>query len=114
VQTFTEYPLEGVPSLTRRAVGSGAAWYLATFPDPDGIGSLVDRLLAESGVSPVAVADTGVELVRRRSADGQGFLFAINHTREDASVAASGTDLLTGEPFAGVVPAGGVAVVAEG
>ena len=36
VQTFTEYPLEGVPSLTRRTVGSGAAWYLATFPDADG------------------------------------------------------------------------------
>jgi len=114
VQTFTEYPLEGVPSLTRRAVGSGAAWYLATFPDPDGIGALLDKLVAESGVSPAAAADAGVELVRRTSADGQSFLFAINHTRSDASVSATGTDLLTGEPFGGSVPAGGVAVVAEG
>ena len=114
MQAFTEYPLEGVPSLTRRAVGSGAAWYLATFPDPDGIDSVVDRLLEESGVAPAAAADPGVELVRRRSADGQGFLFAINHTRLDAAVEASGQDLLTGEPFPGLVPAGGVAVVAEG
>ncbi|MGN7200667.1 beta-galactosidase [Arthrobacter sp. SAFR-044] len=114
VQAFTEYPLEGVPSLTRRAVGSGAAWYLATFPDPDGIGALLDKLVAESGVSPAAAADAGVELVRRTSADGQSFLFAINHTRSDASVSATGTDLLTGEPFGGSVPAGGVAVVAEG
>ena len=114
MQAFTEYPLEGVPSLTRRAVGSGAAWYLATFPDPDGIDSVVDRLLEESGVAPAAAADPGVELVRRRSADGQGFLFAINHTRSDAAVEASGQDLLTGEPFPGRVPAGGVAVVAEG
>ncbi|MGX5717445.1 beta-galactosidase [Arthrobacter sp. MAHUQ-56] len=113
VQTFTEYPLEGVPSLTRRAVGSGAAWYLATFPDANGIESLVDRLLAESGVAPLAAADAGVELVRRHSPDGQRFLFAINHTRSDASVSAGGTDLLTGEEFGGTVPAGRVAVIAE-
>ncbi len=114
VQTFTEYPLEGVPSLTRRPMGSGAAWYLATFPDRDGIDALVDKLLAESGVSPAATADPGVELVRRRSADGKAFLFAINHTRSAAFVSATGTDLLTGEPFNGIVPAGGAAVISEG
>ena len=65
VQAFTEYPLEGVPALTRRSVGSGAAWYLATFPDRNGVDALVDRLLAESGVSPAAAADAGVELVRQ-------------------------------------------------
>jgi len=114
VQAFTEYPLEGVPALTRRSVGSGAAWYLATFPDRNGVDALVDRLLAESGVSPAAAADAGVELVRRRSDDGQGFLFAINHTRSTAAVSATGTDLLTGEPFGGSVPAGSVAVIREG
>ncbi|WP_314214511.1 beta-galactosidase [Pseudarthrobacter equi] len=114
VQAFTEFPLEGVPALTRRSVGSGTAWYLATFPDRDGIDALVDRLLAESGVSPLASADAGVELVRRRSDDGQGFLFAINHTRSSAAVFATGTDLLTGEPFGGSVPAGSIAVIREG
>ncbi|MCY1673665.1 beta-galactosidase [Pseudarthrobacter sp. SL88] len=114
VQAFTEYPLEGVPALTRQSVGSGAAWYLATFPDRNGVDALVDRLLAESGVSPAAVADAGVELVRRRSDDGQGFLFAINHTRSTAAVSATGTDLLTGEPFGGSVPAGSIAVIREG
>ncbi|MCU1518094.1 MAG: beta-galactosidase [Pseudarthrobacter sp.] len=114
VQTFTEYPLEEVPSLTRRAVGAGAAWYLATFPDRDGIESVVDRLLAESGVAPVAAADPGVELTRRRAADGSSFLFAINHSRSSVSVRASGTELLTGSPFGGTVEAGGVAVIAEG
>jgi beta-galactosidase len=114
VQKFTEYPLEGVPALTRRAVGEGAAWYLATFPDRNGIDALVDRLLAESGVSPVTAADPGVEVVRRRLPDGGSFLFAINHTRASASVAAIGMDLLTGEPFAGSVPAGSVAVIEEG
>ncbi|WP_045729270.1 beta-galactosidase [Pseudarthrobacter chlorophenolicus] len=114
VQSFTEYPLEGVPAVTRRPVDSGAAWYLATFPDRDGIDALVGRLLAESGVSPAAAADAGVELVRRRSAEGQGFLFAINHTRSAAAVSATGTDLLTGEPFGGSVPAGSIAVIREG
>jgi beta-galactosidase len=113
VQTFTEYPLEGVPALTRHAVGSGAAWYLATFPDRDGIETVVDRLLAESGVVPVAQTDTGVELTRRRAADGSSFLFAINHSLSSASVQASGTDLLSGERFAGTVAAGSVAVIAE-
>jgi beta-galactosidase len=113
VQGFTEYPLEGVPSLTRRAVGAGTAWYLATFPDRDGIEAIVDRLLADSGVAPVALADPGVELMRRSAADGQGFLFAINHTRSAASVQASGLDIITGEPFTGLVEAGRVAVIAE-
>jgi beta-galactosidase len=113
VQTFTEYPLEGVPSLTRHAVGSGAAWYLATFPDRDGIESIVNRLLAESGVAPVAAADPGVEVMRRRSSDGNSFLFAINHSRSSAAVHASGVDLLTGGRFSGTVGAGSVAVIAE-
>ncbi|MET1089690.1 MAG: beta-galactosidase [Arthrobacter sp.] len=113
VHTFTEYPLEGVPSLTRRAVGSGAAWYLATFPDRHGIESIVDRLLEEAGVSPVAAADPGVELTRRRSNEGRSFLFAINHSHSSATVQASGAEMLSGQPFDGTVPAGGVVVIAE-
>jgi beta-galactosidase len=111
--TFTEYPLEGVPAVTRRSVGSGSAWYLATFPDPDSIESLLDRLLDEAGVPPAAVADRGVELTRRRGDDGKSFLFAINHSRVDASVQASGKDLVAGGPFAGTVAAGAVAVILE-
>ena len=113
VQTFAEYPLEGVPSLTRHAAGSGTAWYLATFPDHDGIEALVDRLLAESGVAPAAAADAGVELVRRRADSGGSYVFAINHTRSAAAVEAVGIDLLTGSAFAGTVEAGSVAVSAE-
>lgn len=113
VNTFTEFPLKGVPSLTRRAVGRGAAFYLATFPDQDGIERLVDRLLAESGAAPVADADSGVELTRRRATDGSSFVFAINHSGADASVRVAGTELLSGAPFTGTVPAGRVAVIAE-
>jgi beta-galactosidase len=110
---FIEFPLEGVPSLTRRAVGRGAAWYLATFPDQEGIEALVDRLLAESGVTSVADADSGVELTRRLGEDGSSYVFAINHAGANVTVNVAGTDLLSGSPFTGTVPAGRVAVIAE-
>lgn len=111
--TFAEYPLEGVPALTRLEVGTGSAWYLATFPEPDSLEALVETLLAESGVSPVASSDDGVELTRRRNEDGKSFVFAINHSRTDAAVSVSGLDLISGTRFGGTVAAGAVAVVAE-
>ncbi|WP_077489036.1 beta-galactosidase [Sinomonas mesophila] len=119
-------PLAGVPALTRREVGSGAAWYLATRPDAAGLASLVDALVAESGVAPAAWAgasdtagagarpvEPGLELVRRRGTDGTGWLFALNHTDRDLPLAATGTELLSGEAFGGIVAAGGAAVVRE-
>ncbi|MBT2514523.1 beta-galactosidase [Arthrobacter sp. ISL-30] len=111
--SFTTYPLEGVPAITRRSAGTGSAWYLATLPDREGIERLVDKLLTEAGVAACAEAAAGVELSRRVQADGRSFLFAINHSREDAAVKADGEDLLGGGRFGGVVPAGAVAVIAE-
>jgi beta-galactosidase len=111
--TFTGYPLAGVPALTRRNAGRGVAWYLATLPDRDGIENLLDKLLAEAGVTAAAEAAAGVELTRRVTADGRHFLFAINHGREYATVKADGEELLGGGPFGGVIPGGGVAVIAE-
>nr|pir beta-galactosidase (EC 3.2.1.23) isozyme 12 - Arthrobacter sp. (strain B7) [Arthrobacter sp.]AAA75601.1 beta-galactosidase [Arthrobacter sp.] len=58
--SFTEAPLTGVPAVTRHAVGTGAAWYLATFPDATGLESLLDSLIAESGVRAPAMAAAGV------------------------------------------------------
>jgi beta-galactosidase len=52
--------------------------------------------------------------VRRRGPRGS-YLFLLNHSDEDAEVAARGTELLAGAQLNGslVVPAGGVAVVRE-
>ncbi len=111
--TFTEYPLEGVPALTRKDAGSGSAWYLATLPEAAALDAVLGRLLEESGVAAPAAAAAGVELTRRRAADGTSFLFAINHGTADASVGASGTELISGTQFTGVVAAGSVAVIAE-
>ncbi|MGO2541533.1 MAG: beta-galactosidase [Specibacter sp.] len=111
--SFTEYPLEGVPALTRNATGSGFAWYLATFPDAVALDGIVGTLLEESGVAAPVVSAPGVELTRRRAADGSGYLFAVNHGTDDAAVAVSGKELISGTPFAGVLAAGAVAVIAE-
>ncbi|MDR2373355.1 MAG: beta-galactosidase [Bifidobacteriaceae bacterium] len=106
--------LAGWPALTFREVGQGKAFYLAVHPDARGMGALVDALVVESGVEPVAKADQGLELVRRLG-DGRSYLFAINHTNKDLSVAASGIDLLSGERLSGAptIAAGTVRVIDE-
>ena len=70
---------------------------------------VVDRLLAESGMAPVAKADSGWS----SRADGSTYHFAINQSRSTASVQAAGTDPLRGDDFAGTVAAGGMAVIAQ-
>ncbi|WP_231116399.1 beta-galactosidase [Motilibacter rhizosphaerae] len=111
---YADGPLAGVPALTRAQAGSGTAYYVATRTDAQGVGALVDRLLAETGVVPVAQVPAGVEAVRRTSEDGS-WLFLLNHSASEASVPAAGTELVTGRSVEGTVtvPAGGVAVVRE-
>lgn len=114
VAAYLDGPLPGVPALTRRQVGPGAGWYLATRLDDDDLGSLVDRLVAESGVRPAAPAPRGVEVVRR-SGSGRSFLFALNHTGDEVTVSVTGHDLVADRPAAGslVLAPGAAAVVRE-
>jgi beta-galactosidase len=112
--SYTDGPLPGVPALTRREVGDGAAWYVGTRLDGPATDRLVARLLAEAGVRPPAEAPSGVEVVRRRDGD-RTWLFAINHTDTEVRLPAHGVELLTGGHCAGELslPAGEVAVVRE-
>jgi len=110
VSRYADGPVAGLPALTRRAAGQGAAWYLATRVDSDGTAALVHRLCREAGV---AVEDrAGVEVVRRLGATSS-YLFVLNHTDREITVPADGVDLLSGSSCEGsvVVAAGGVAVV---
>jgi beta-galactosidase len=112
VSSYDDGPLPGVPALTRRTVGRGAAWYVATRVDAAGTAALVRRLCDDVGI---AVHDQpGVEVVRR-SGDTASYLFVLNHTGTAAEVPARGVDLVAGAACAGSVkvPAGGVAVVRE-
>ncbi|WP_136518032.1 beta-galactosidase [Cellulomonas telluris] len=117
VRRFAGGPLDGVPAVTRRAVGAGAAWYLATWPtDADALQRVVDALVEESGV-PRVVPDLpeGVEVTRRVADDGRSWLFVLNHTGAPVTVVASGQALVDPRDVDGTleVAAGAVEVVRE-
>ncbi|MBR7744569.1 beta-galactosidase [Phycicoccus sp. BSK3Z-2] len=111
---FTDGPVPGGPALTRRAVGDGHAWYLATFLDADPLRDLLARVVDAAGVARAEEPHPGVEVVRRVAEDGRRWAFVLNHRDEPATVAVSGHDLVTGADVTDVsLPAGGVAVVRE-
>lgn len=114
VATYSEGAVAGLPAITRRSVGRGTAWYLSADLDPESLGALVDRLLTETPVEPVAIASPGVEAVRRSAAD-RSYLFLINHSDEEGWADASGVDLLTRSAHEGRAPLapGAVAVLRE-
>ncbi|MCZ9346954.1 beta-galactosidase, partial [Streptomyces sp. TRM76130] len=71
VRTWADGPLTGRPAVTRRAVGRGAAWYVAARPEREALGRLVRSLLDEARVAPeVSGLPVGVEAVRRHQPDG--------------------------------------------
>jgi beta-galactosidase len=112
---YVDGPVPGCPAVTRHRLGEGVAWYVATRTDVATTARLVERIVADAGVTPVAVSAPGVEVQRRRSREGS-WLFVLNHTDDVVSVPAEGTDIVSGVPVSGsiTVPAGGVAVVREG
>lgn len=114
IASYADGELAGVPALTRREVGAGAAWYLATRLDDSSLHALVRRLLEAAGTGAPYQAPAGVELVRRTGERGS-FLFAINHGTSDAEVPVPGHDLVADEPTGGTLrlSPGAVAVVRE-
>lgn len=114
VRTYVDGPVPGAPAVTRHSFGEGTAWYIATRTGPAATAAVLDRVVAEAGVSAAAPTVPGVEVVRRRSGAGS-WLFVLNHTDDEAAVAAGGVDLVSGDDVAGEVrvPAHGVAVVRE-
>jgi beta-galactosidase len=109
VARFVDGPLPGTPALTRRPVGAGVAWYLATWLDEVATAALADRLTREAGVTRVGPG-RGVEVVRRGR-----HLFVLNRGIGPATVPARGVDLLSGTQATGsiTVAAGCAAVVRE-
>lgn len=96
--SFTAGRRAGDAALTVRDVGAGSARYLATIPDEDGVQSVVDRLLAATGVEPVAAGlPSHVEAARRGR-----LLTLVNHGGPAASVDMVGTDAVTGTRVDGV------------
>lgn len=84
VMRFADGDLAGEPAVTRR----GNAWYVATQPDREGMHSILDAVLADSGVDQLLDEPVdGVEAVRRGEAT-----FVINHRAEARSAVVAGTE----------------------
>jgi beta-galactosidase len=92
VAEFLDTDVAGSLAVTRNAYGRGAAWYVATQPDAAGIGMLVDRLLTDTGTTPVVEKlPSGVEATRRGD-----FLFLVNQGSGPVELDISGLDLVSG------------------
>jgi beta-galactosidase len=107
--SYLDGPAARGPAVTRHAFGSGTAWYVST--RPDSLETLLPPMYADAGLAPPDLPD-GVEVVRR-SGGGVDYLVAINHTDKPVELPATGTELLRGERWDGVlvVPAGDVRVL---
>ena len=111
---YTSGPLTGRPAVTRRATGTGAAWYLSTLLDDAALGALLEQVTTAGGVSPVVEVPAGVEAVRRRGED-DSWVFLVNDTDAEQRVPVTGHDLVADREFTpttGLAP-GAVAVVRE-
>ena len=121
VARYADGELAGLPAITLRPVGAGTAQYVSTHLDRPATGALLELLIERAGITPVATADRGLELVRRVAVAPEGatettsWLFAINHSAGPLRLDVSGLDLVTGERFASgaSVAAGAVAVIRE-
>ena len=115
VLTYADGPAQGKTAVTRHAFGGGHAWYVSTRPDPETLREILRLVAADADVAFDTETPDTLELVRRKAPDETSYLFAINHGQQEAAVAASGVDMLTGEAFTGSVhiPAGSVRVVRE-
>lgn len=113
---FADGPAAGEPAITRRAVGAGSAWYVATALEPDGYADLAGRVLADAGVATDPdLAAAGVERVVRAAADGRRWTFLVNHAATDVTVPGTGQELVTDTAVVGAlhVPAHAVRVLRE-
>ncbi|RMI12940.1 beta-galactosidase [Cellulomonas triticagri] len=113
---FADGPAAGEPAITRRAVGSGSAWYVATALDAPDLADLMGRVLADAGVATAPdLAAAGVERVVRAAADGRRWTFLVNHAAADVTLPARGHELVTDTAVAHelVVPARAVRVLRE-
>ncbi len=103
----------GSPAVTRNVAGSGAAYYVGTALSGEGVLELLS-IVTEDAAIDVPRPSQDCEIVRRSNGESS-WLFVINHSDADVSVAASGHELIGDIAVTDsvVVPAGGVAVVRE-
>lgn len=103
--TFTGNFFAGQPAITEHNFGQGRAYYVGTRLAAEAMGALLGRICHAAGVTSPVSAPPGVEVVRRRTADGRELWFVLNHRFELATVTlpVTGIDVLRGVTVSGVV-----------
>jgi len=110
--SYASGPTAGSPAVTRRGVGTGAAYYVGTALGRAGMREFLDLVDIAKPPAFARGASDDVEIVARSSVD-KSWVFVINHGAEPTTVEISGVELLSGAPVDGslLVEAGRVAVV---
>ncbi|WP_295034445.1 beta-galactosidase [uncultured Microbacterium sp.] len=107
--------LAGLPAITRRADGSGSAWYVSAMLSPEGLVAVFRDVLRTAGLPARDEVSVQAEAVTR-SDDTTDYTFLLNHAAEPVTfqLPAAGLDLLSGSETGDAVTldAYGVAVVA--
>ena len=109
--TYLAGPGVGKAAITRNQIGEGTGWYVSARLGADDLRRIFADVYKDAGIVPPD-PEHDLEIVTRHG-DNQDFVIAINHSDDAVAVNATGTNLLTGEEFAGEweLGAGDVAVL---
>ncbi|HHY54743.1 MAG TPA: beta-galactosidase [Chloroflexi bacterium] len=101
--TFTGNFYAGRAAVTEHGFGQGRAYYIGTRLPNEAMAALLGRICQAAGVTPLASAPPGVEVVRRRTVQGRELWFVLNHRPEATTVTlpVSGIDVLRGTSTSG-------------
>lgn len=94
----------GHPAITVNRLVKGAAIYIGTYLSNDNVSALLDIVLNESPLAPLASADPCVEITCRHAPDRR-LHFVINHypSKKEVTGLPTGTDLLSGRECKGSI-----------
>lgn len=113
--SYAEDFYAGYPAVTRNAFGKGAAYYVATQLEADGLAAVMDRATGEAGIKPTIDEPTKLEVTRRSGKNGD-FYFVMNLGGEEQPLPsrfAGKTDILTGKTAPSVLKTWDTVIIKE-
>jgi beta-galactosidase len=102
VLRYNSGALVNLPAVVKKKIGANSTWILSCRPDHGLMKSLLQEILAPTGIAPIeVVGGTGVEVAKRENQTTE-FFFLMNNSMADSSaqISKSATDLISGEAFA--------------